>query len=216
MQITRFSAVAQSAARMLAVAGAATLLALAAGAVNAQPQQAQRSRVTFPDGLHWQPMAGVSFDFPPRTYGTPAQRKLSGELWKKELAVPGFVDSRGRRPAFILLSSFDDGPLRYIFTSLSAAIGAYPNCDPPPNGGDATTPIYYTCPMRVVAESRKTGEQKSQEFPDYCNLFPADDGSTPGKSDTQIAFDKAKKTVYFRVIQYSKPRPECNRAIRLG
>lgn len=178
--------------------------------------QALHSAMRFPAGLQWQKMAGVSFDFPPRTYGTPEERQLAAKIWEQTLAAPGFTDTKGRFPAFILLSAFDDGAYRYIFTSMSAAPLDFKTCEPPPNGGDASTPIYSTCPMRVVVENRTTGAKTSQDFANYCNLFPADDGSTPGKSETEIAFDKASKTAYFRVIQYSKPRPECNRAIKLG
>lgn len=205
-----------------ALLGASTLAVAIVFTPAAQAQapsktaQALHSAVRFPAGLHWEVMGRVSFGYKPKAYGTPAERGLAKQLWQKELSAPGFNNPAQTFPAFILLSGFRDGANRYYFTALSAAASAYPACEPPPNGGDASTPTYDTCPMRVIVENTSTKERTQQDFPKYCIQFGYDEPDSPvAQNHTEIALDSKTRTAYFRVFQYGKPVPQCNRAINL-
>ena len=70
--------------------------------------------------------------------------------------------------------------------------------------------------MRVVVQNAATGAVMTQEqFPDYCLMFSDYEATPEAENHTEIAFDKQSKTAYFRVMQYGKYVPSCNRAIRL-
>jgi len=200
-----------------ALACAAALAMASTSSVQAQQSGVTAGKVTFPAGLQWQMMPVVSFNFPVKS-GTPAERRLAEQVWKKELAdLPSreFHDRVSQYPAFILVGAVEDQARRYIFSGLSAAYVAYPECENPPNGGDEHTPTWSTCPMRVVVQDKATGAKLMQEdFPDYCLLSSHGPDDPPSENRTELAFDHTTKTAYFRVLQYGKHVKSCDRAIR--
>lgn len=189
-------------------------LCLAGGA---QAQTQLPGKVKFPAGLKWRPMSVVSFDYQPKQFGNPNERELALSVWGdtiKAMPVNEFKGDGSKMPSFVLISAYDDARTRYLFTSLDAASTAYAACEDPPNSAAPETPIYSMCPMRVVLIDRATGKRSHQDFLNYCHLSGVDDKDTPAsKNHMDIAV--AGNTAYFRVIQYGKHVPECDRAIRL-
>lgn len=192
------------------------------GALTAMPTVAQNpattAKVTFPAELNWEAMPVVTFDFSPWVSGTPAERKLAAKIWRKELDAIPTAEFQGRvkkYPAFILLGASEDGAHRYIFSGLSAASVAYPLCEDPPNGGDEHTSTWANCPMRVVIQNKETGVEHQEQFPDYCLQYSYGSDRPFAENHTEFAFDNKTKTAYFRVLQYGKHVPACDRAIRL-
>ena len=194
------------------------LLACALGLALLPAAQAQQEKVRFPAGLKWQTMPLVTFDYPGYHEGTPAQRKLAKAIWAKEIEsmpVNTLLKDGGKYSSFILLSAFEDSRHKYFFSILSAAADAYEKCEDPPNGSSPDTPMYSKCPMRVVIEDKATGQMQIQDFQDYCHLYVDDPDAPASKNHTEIAIDDKTRMAYFRVIQYGRLAPECNRAIRL-
>lgn len=187
-------------------------LCMAAGV---QAQSQAPGKVKFPAGLKWQAMGWVTFDSP-RPSGTEQQRQMAKAVWSKEIdAIPlnDFLKNGKKYPSQVLISEFENNGLRYIFTSFAAGHAFYPACEDPPNSGAADTPTYSICPMRVVIEEKDTGRKKHQDFLNYCHLHFDDPDAPASKNHTEFAV--ASNTAYFRVIQYGKHVPECDRAIRL-
>lgn len=195
--------------------GAITLV----GVELAHAQPTTAPKVSFPAGLKWQMMPLVTFSFPGYHEGTPPQRQLAGSIWGKDidaLPVNDVKRDRSKFPAFVLLSpTFESSQFRYVFSSMSAAAAVYDKCEDPPNSAESHTPMYSRCPMRVVIEDKATGQKTQQDFPRYCHLFLDDPDQPAAKNHTAVAFDPNTHTAYFRVIQYGKHAPACDRAIRL-
>ena len=190
-----------------------------AGAQLANAQSPAPQKVSFPAGLKWQMMPLVTFRFPGYHEGTPAQRKLARSVWGQDIDGLPLNDVRrdgSRFPAFVLLSPmFETQQFRYVFTTMSAAGAVYEHCEDPPNSAGAETPMYSICPMRVVIEDKASGKRTQQDFPRYCHLFVDDPDQPAARNHTAVAFDAKTATAYFRVIQYGKPVPACDRGIRL-
>ncbi|RRD56515.1 hypothetical protein EII20_10830 [Comamonadaceae bacterium OH2545_COT-014] len=187
-------------------------LCLAGGA---QAQTQLPGKVKFPAGLKWQTMAWVTFDSPTPS-GTEQQRQLAKAIWGKEIeSIPlnDFLKNGTKYPSQVLISGFESNALRYVFTSFAAGHAFYPACEDPPNSGAADTPTYSLCPMRVVVEEKGSGRKKHQDFLNYCHLHFDDPDAPAAKNHTEVAV--TGNTAYFRVIQYGKHVPECDRAIRL-
>ena len=189
---------------------------LALGLSLAVSAQAQGKKVEFPKGLQWQTMDMLAFDFNfPGYEGTPESRKLAAAIWRPTLKSFPARNNDKNYPAFVNITTFESGGNRYIFTILSAASLAYPPCEDPPNSSAINTPIYAMCPMRVVIQSLSGGQTTQQDFPRYCNITSNDDDQPKARNYEQVAFDSKNKMAYVRVVQYGKPAPECNRAIKL-
>ena len=190
-----------------------------AGAQLANAQSPAPQKVSFPAGLKWQMMPLVTFSFPGYHEGTPAQRQLARSVWGQDIDGLPLNDVRrdgSRFPAFVLLSPMFETPqFRYVFTGMSAAGAVYEHCEDPPNSAGAETPMYSICPMRVVIEDKASGKRTQQDFPRYCHLFVDDPDQPAAKNHTAVAFDAKTATAYFRVIQYGKHVPACDRGIRL-
>ena len=99
---------------------------------------------------------------------------------------------------------------------MSAAAAAYPKCEDAINSKDTATPIYTLCPMRFVLQDKSSQKSVQQEFPGFCTIFANSTNNPKSKNYQQVAISQDGKTAYFRVVQYGKPAPECNRAIRLN
>lgn len=203
-----------------ALLAAAAVLALAGTqAVSAQTanSQASGSRVKFPAGLQWQTLDLIGFNYnPPGFEGTPAERKEAEAIWGK--TMDGFpVDkSDGKKwPVFIIQKTIDTPTRRYVFSSLDAAPTVYPLCGFAINSSNPDTPIYVPCPMRVVIQDKGTGATAQQDFPDYCVIATNNPDQPKSRNYAQVALDGKTNTAYYRIVQYGKPVPECNRAIRL-
>ena len=69
--------------------------------------------------------------------------------------------------------------------------------------------------MRVVIQSLSGGQTTQQDFPRYCNITSNDQFQPKSRNYEQVAFDAKNRMAYVRVVQYGKPAPECNRAIKL-
>ena len=193
-----------------------TVSVLALGLSLAVSAQAHGKKVEFPRGLQWQTMDLLAFDYSYSGYeGTPDSRKLAAAIWGPTLKSFPARDGDKKYPAFVNITTFESGGNRYIFTILSAASLAYPQCEDPPNSSAINTPIYAVCPMRVVIQSLTGGQTTQQDFPRYCNITSNDQFQPKSRNYEQVAFDAKTKMAYVRVVQYGKPAPECNRAIKL-
>lgn len=193
-----------------------TVSILALGLAMAVGAQAQGKKVELPKGLQWQTMDLLAFDYSYSGYeGTPKSRKLAAAIWGPTLKSFPARDSDKKYPAFVNITTFEVGGNRYIFTILSAASLAYPQCEDPPNSSAINTPIYAICPMRVVIQSLSGGQATQQDFPRYCNITSNEEDQPKSRNYEQVAFDAKNKMAYVRVVQYGKPAPECNRAIKL-
>ncbi len=201
----------------LLTAAAAITVAMASG-MPAYAQPAASNKVTFPAGLKWEMMPMVSFGYRPKQYGTPKQRELAQQIWGDEinsLPLNKVLNDGSRYPGFVLLSAFENSAQRYYFTSFRAGGSIYEKCEDPPNSSAADTPMYSICPMKVVIEDKSSGQRSQQEFANYCHLYIDDADMPASKNHTEVAVDSRTNTAYFRVIQYGKHAPECDRAIRL-
>lgn len=194
----------------------ALILCITAGTTTAQPQ---KGNLAFPAGLKWEQMAITSFNFRVKTYGTIEQRRLAESIWQKRIdATPPSIAHKGegRMPSFILTSVHEDKELRYVFSSFSAAESG---CEQAPNGPfvnqGSAPPMYSKCPMRVIVEEKSSGRRKLKDFADYCHLFVDDSDAPASENHTEFAFDDRTGSAYFRVIQYGKHAPECDRALHL-
>ena len=196
-----------------AIGVVAMLTALGNAQVQAQPNSAGRGAVVFPDGLQWQRMQLVAFNYSSGKPDSVTLRKAAQDVWGK--TIEDSTGEDGRYASFVLLRHYSDDSYRYTFSILSAAHAAYPQCENPPDGGDEQTPTYSTCPLRVVIESKASGKQSSQDFPRYCAMLSLDDGEPDTLDRSEIAFDKQTHIAYFRVFQYGKLVPSCNRAVKL-
>lgn len=193
------------------------LLVLALGLVVATSASAQGKKVVFPKHLKWQTMDLVSFNFNfPGYESTPAQRELAKSVWGETMAsLPQNGPRGGPWPVFIIQTVIDAGAYRYVFSSLRTAGAVYPMCEDPPNSSAIETPIYAICSMRVVIQNKASGRTTQQDFPRYCTMTTNDSDQPKSRNYAQVALDAATNTAYFRVVQYGKPAPECNRAIKL-
>lgn len=179
--------------------------------------QAVGGKVVFPKNLKWQTLDLLAFNYRSEGYeGTPDQRKLAEAIWGKTMeSLQGRGPVNGHWPAFIIQTTVDAGAYRYVFSSMSAAGAAYPVCEDPPNSSAINTPIYAVCPMRVVIQNKADGKSTQQDFPNYCVITTNHKDQPKSRNYAQIAFDAQSRTAYYRVVQYGKPAPECNRAIKL-
>lgn len=188
------------------------LAAMAATAANGQTVLKQ-----FPPGLKWATMSVVALNLnAPEFPSTPAERELAWSIWKTTIESFPAGGPGGKWPAFVMLKAFESKTKRYVFSSLSAAAVAYPQCEDARNSKEPTTPIYTICPMRVVVEDKASGQSTRLDFPRFCNIFANDSDNPRSRNYGQVAISPDGKTAYFRVVQYGKPAPECNRAISLG
>lgn len=201
--------------RMIRRSVLAAAFAMTAAGVAAQQD---RAGIAFPSGLNWQTMEFASFNFRPKQYGSQAVRAQADAIWHKTIASfpeNTLRSARGFYPAFVLIKSYTDAGYRYTFTILSAAHAAYPLCEDPPNSSDPRTPIYDVCPLRVVIENTASGRQAVQDFPRYCSLQGMDEDTPASENHTEMAFDKETRRAYFRIVQYGRPVPSCDRAVQL-
>ncbi|GKS92625.1 hypothetical protein [Acidovorax sp. SUPP2539] len=202
--------------RAIASGLVATAVCIAAGVAGAQ----ERGNIKFPPELKWKLMPLVTFNYPEYHDGTPEQKKLLEPIWKENIESTPLNFNRNdgsRLGSFILYQTHEDRENKYIFTMFNAAKS---KCEDPPNGPFVqkgyVPPMYSICPMRVIVEEKSTGRRKQKDFPNYCHLF-IDDKNTPlAQNHTEFAFDDKTGSAYFRVVQYGKPAPECDRALHLG
>ncbi|MCL1962062.1 MAG: hypothetical protein FWG56_09895 [Desulfovibrionaceae bacterium] len=188
-------------------------LCLAAGA---SAQGAKDKKIVFPAGLDWQTMDLVAFNFNyPGYEGKPGSREVAHSIWG-EIIDKFPTRSDGKKwSAFVILSAFENISKRFYFSSLDAASTVYPLCEDPPNHNSKDTPIYSQCPMRVVIQDKASGQSTHQDFPRYCIMTTNDKDQPKTRNYAQVAVHPATNTAYFRVVQYGKPAPECDRAIKL-
>lgn len=193
-------------ALLLAVAGSIATAAVAQEVVD-----------KFPANLNWQTMSLLAFNYDyPGYEGTQGERELSWAIWGPTIeAYPEFDSDDNEWPSFIILKGFEDSARRYIFTSMSAASAAYPRCADAINSSNPDTPIYTMCPMRLIVEDKATGKSDQSEYDNFCHIASNSKDQPISKNYEQVAVDSSTKTAYFRVVQYGKPAPECNRAIKL-
>lgn len=181
----------------------------------AQPGIAQstgKSKAVPPPDLKWSLMPMVAFDYGPGKYkGTPEQTKILRAIWSDVLKSMPYIDAEGRKyPSFVIYSApIDAGDSTVVFTSLSAASAAYGKCE------DSARPnLYSTCPMVMVKQNKTTGKATLTEFKNFCHLHYEDPpGQTVANNHVALGHDASTGRVYFRVIQYGKHVPECDRVV---
>ena len=187
---------------------ALTLIAASTAATAQAPAKA-------PDGLAWQTLDLVGFNFNfPGYQGTPEQRKLAQAVWGETMAKFGNVGPK-KAPAFVIQKVIETPTKRYVFSSLDAARSVYPVCNDSPNDSGHTTPIYGKCPMRLIITDKVTGQSAQQDFSNYCHISSNDADQPKSKNYAQVAINSHTNMAYYRVVMYGKPAPECDRTIHL-
>jgi hypothetical protein len=172
---------------------------------------AQNKVVQFPVGLKWESMHYTSFNFQPDE-GTldPKIKAAVYILWKSKLDAMK-IDSEKQKqephPAFVLTSSPYRG--NFIFSMIFSAIE---NCVPPGNGSGMVD-MYALCSMSIFQANAAPVMVK--EISNMCFLHSNDSDNPAAKNHTEFSFHEASRTAYFRVIQYGKEVPVCNRTVRL-
>ena len=189
----------------------ATLAMGMAAAIAPTPSSAKA-----PEGLHWETLDLMAFAFDAPGYeATPAAKDLARSIWGKTMdSFPPFAPNR-KWPVFVIQKVVETPAKRYLFSSMNAAASAYPSCEDPPNSSAPDTPIYAKCPMRVIVLDKATGKSAEEQFKGYCNITTNDREQPKTRNYAQVAVDTRTNTAYYRVVQYGKPAPECDRTIRL-
>jgi hypothetical protein len=121
--------------------------------------------------------------------------------------------NRGAAWAAVMAGRRVDGSLsggQYTFSILSAANAQ--GCTPPANGRGVVD-MYSVCPLRVTQSGG--GKSHTQEFPEYCHLYPSPPAFKGDVTQTQMAFDAKSMMAYFRIIQRGKHVPACDRILRI-
>lgn len=191
---------------------------LAAGAMLATAVTAQSQVVKqFPANLQWETMSLVGFNFDyPGYEGTPAERKLAWLIWGPTIDAFPRRDDGKKWAAFVILNAFENNSHRYVFSSMGAASVVYPQCEDAINSKNPNTPIYTYCDLRVAVQNKATGKAVYQDYPRFCHIASNDKDQPKSRNYEQVAISQDGKTAYFRVVQYGKPAPECNRSITLN
>lgn len=197
---------------------ATAALALAAGlGTAAHAQQAVKS---FPPGLDWQTMALVGFNYnnAPQYQGRKGDRDTAWAIWGKTIQALPIDKYHGdnKWPTSVLSKGFESDDDFFIFTSMATASVAYPACSDAINSKDINTPIYVFCPMRLSIKNRATGKIVERDYPNFCHIASNSKDQPISRNYEQVAVDNRTHTAYFRVVQYGKPAPACNRAIKLN
>lgn len=202
----------------------AALLGLLASTASAQVNPAQMTPFVpeipkrFPGGLSWKTMGLVGFNYNyPGYEGTPAERELAWAIWGPTIeAFPENTYAKDKKwSASVILAGFENDVERYVFSSMDAASVVYPGCEDAINSKDPNTPIYTNCPLRITMQNKRTGQAIQRDVLPFCHLATNDADQPKSRNYVQVAVSSDTKLVYFRVVQYGKPAPECNRAIRL-
>lgn len=197
--------------KFLKLASLSFLVSLSfAGISNAQ---STGKPVSFPANLKWSPMTLVGFntgnmEIP---HASRAEISLARSIWDKEIESTGpGIKPNTKSPSFILLKAFSAGNEQFVFSIFDS--GFSNGCIPPANGRGIED-MYSICPMRVT--QMNTTQSASQDFPEYCHLYP-EPAEKPGEiNQSQIAFDANTMTAYFRTIQYGKHVAACDRTLRI-
>lgn len=137
--------------------------------------------------------------------GGPDDHALALNIWDKELKT---VDA-ALFPS-VLQKTFNFEGKQYTFSILNSS---FQDCEPPANGKDVVD-MYSICPLKVGRIDEKTFETNLSVHKNYCFLL-VDNSPGDKTNETQFLWDKKTRTAYFRVIQYGKVVPACNRAIRI-
>ncbi|MBR5950631.1 MAG: hypothetical protein IKZ87_04280 [Actinomycetaceae bacterium] len=185
--------------------------------IMSQPAQAQqKDKVVFPKGLKWQTMHFAAFDASPGVYKetvSDAEKKLAAQIWKKEIDENPEKNIDGTKlSSEVLIYQFSDDNSSHTFTILN--IPFQNGCTPP---GDDWRPdaLYSLCPMRLVVEDKNNQKVSTRNFPKQC-IMHMDDKDTPLRENhTEIAWDSPNSTVYFRIFQYGKHIPACDKVIHI-
>ncbi|UTM01304.1 hypothetical protein MID00_17720 [Alcaligenes sp. NLF5-7] len=164
------------------------------------------------DHLRWRPMAIASFNY--GRINVPdvsrADMNLARTVWNKEINSAPLDDDGTKLPSFILVSSVTNQGVQYTFSIFSSA--GTPGCVEPGNGSGIED-MYETCPLRVT--EFQGSQSHTQEFQNYCHLYPFPPDHPGDVNQTEFAFDEKNMTAHFRVIQHGKHVPACDRKLTL-
>lgn len=170
----------------------------------------------FPSGLKWETMDLIGFNYNyPGFEGTPNERKIADAIWGSTIAGFPIRDGGQRWSAAIIQVTLENNAQRFIFTSLDSASVVYPECEDAINSKDPNTPIYTICPIRIIKQDKKTGQSTQAKYSGFCHIASNDGDQPKSRNYAQVAVSPDGKTGYYRVVQYGKPAPECNRAFKL-
>lgn len=211
---------------------ALTALALGMALLPAAQAQQKAAGVQFPAGLKWEMMRYGAFapGGMMKNSATPAEKSAATKLWKKELdSIPPnkfFDRSKGEYPADFLISTYDSDKYKFVFSIMYTLHMDYPACSDPRNGPFPegfdfdSAQMYHVCPMRVVRLDKTNNQVTDWIVNDFCVVHSdyseehAERKNHPlAENHTEIAIHG--DVAYFRVIQYGKWVPACNRSIRL-
>lgn len=178
----------------------------------AQIRVTSSDKVIFPAGLKWERMREVEYRYTPKpakNFKDKADDVTARMIWADEIEKSEAV--MPQRNMFVLLAKTTArNGVPVIFSLLDML--DYERCEPSTNGKDMVD-MYSKCLARVAIG--KPSKPHLVEFNGFCYLnldFP----ETPiEKNNTQFAFDANTATAYFRVIQYGKSVPACNRMIKI-
>lgn len=187
-------------------------IALCVAIAHASPAVLANNQAAFPAGLKWQTMKEVSYQFHPkytREKEDPRLTVLAHSLWKSE--IDKSKASKSQAPMFFLVAQAQSRNYGLIFSLID--LDDYERCEPAANGKNVVD-MYSKCLLRISVNSM--GYVSTYEYKNFCYLNIDSSPDTPlAQNHTEFAIDDLKNRAYFRVIQYGKPVPTCNRAIQI-
>jgi hypothetical protein len=180
-------------------------VAPAGAATSAKPR-------AFPARLKWVRMSEATLNFNPK-YPRPAEKREDVDAAKRiwNGGYEGYLKKNPDSGVFFLVGRIDGPSYKVTASVIDFPFHYVDDCERPSNGFKAVDQ-YSRCRARVELEGQ--GRVVSQEFKDFCYLNIDNDSENPlAKNHTEVAADEKTGTVYFRVIQYGKPVPACNRSV---
>lgn len=178
---------------------------------SAQMRTMRTTPASFPTGLTWHPLKEVTFNavrVPAAQQATPVEtKKARAELepyWRDQIALA----AQRKFPVSILYGGTPE-----LTFSVANSLAFVDWCDQPGNGRGMQDQ-YALCPAKVILHAR-SGPMVAN-FERFCHLYLDDSANPLADNHTEFAFDLQRATLYTRVIQYGRPVPACNRAVRFG
>ena len=165
----------------------------------------------------WKPMDIVPFSAPAGFVypeASPKNKDSAQKIWQKEISAMPMVNIAGkqsRQLSEVYIYNHEEGDISYTFSIMN---GSFSNGCIPPGNGSGMVDEYSTCPLRVTALDRKTGNSAIQQFEDYCFIFINDKDRPFSKNHNEISIDASTGVAKFRIIQNGKIVPDCNKTLR--
>lgn len=194
---------------------AAAALVCAAPAVHAlaAPKAVAGKPAAFPPGLKWKKLEEVSLNFQPK-YARPVENKESVAIAKQMWAgaYEPYMKQNPDSAMFFLVGQATGEKYKVTTSLINYPLYYTEECEMPANGSNVVD-MYSKCKVAIQLEG--DGKAISAKFDGFCFLdLPPESKSRREVNQTEFAVDDRTGTVYYRVIQYGRAVPACNRFIK--